>query len=152
MTDSTGMVTVHMSHDDPTYIERIEAQRTQSRANLLFQLYPPPFATLHEGMPPWLIAGIVCVRALPSVDDYQAFRMLDQPAADWKARTPIGVHQDIEHSRRASFISGMLMATLDLYVACLNAVQFHGSAPRVARRQGGGNRIGGGYAAGTAAR
>jgi hypothetical protein len=71
------MVAMHMGHDRPTHIERIKAQSLELRANLFFRLDPATPATLHDGMPPGLIAGIVCVRALSSVDYDQAFRMLD---------------------------------------------------------------------------
>src|SRR5215831_4999343 len=54
--------------------------------------------------------------------------MFDQPAPDGKARSPIGVHQDIGHPRKPGFVAGLAMAALDLYFACLNVVQLHGCA------------------------
>jgi hypothetical protein len=76
-------------------------------------------------MPPWLIARIICVRALSGVDDDQTFRMIDRPATDRKAWSPIGVNEHIAHPRNPAFESSLFMPTLDLYVAYSNAVYFH---------------------------
>jgi len=72
MTDAAGMVAVHVGHDHPAHIERIEAQRLELGANLFFRLDPAAPATLQDGMPPGLIAGIVCMRAFSGIDNDQA--------------------------------------------------------------------------------
>jgi hypothetical protein len=67
------------------------------------------------------------MRAFSGINNDQAFWMFDQPAADGKARSPIGVDQDIGYPRKPGFVAGLAMAALDLYFACLNVVQLHGA-------------------------
>src|SRR6516164_3827841 len=90
MTDAVGMVAVHVGHDHPAHIERIEAQRLELGANLFFRLDPAAPATLQDGMPPGLIAGIACMRAFSGIDNDQAFWMFDQPAANGKRGVQLG--------------------------------------------------------------
>jgi hypothetical protein len=58
----------------------------------------------------------------------QRSSLLDVRSASshWKARSPIGIHQDIGHPRKPGFVAGLAMAAFDLYFACLNVVQLHG--------------------------
>ena len=67
------------------------------------------------------------MRAFPCVDNDQAFRVLDQPASNRKTRAPVCIDYYIQRARRTRIKPGLLVSVFDLYIASLNAMDFHGS-------------------------
>ena len=85
------MIAVHMGHDNPAHVIRIEADLAELRAGLIVWRDPPAFAGLHERMPPGLIPWIVGMRAFTGVDQQEAFRMFHEPAVDGQSLGPLAV-------------------------------------------------------------
>src|SRR5215469_1802873 len=119
------MVPVHVRHHHPSHIARIVSEAPQLCAHLFLRRDPPPLASLHEWVPPRLIARIVRVRAFPRVDHRESFWMLDQPAVNWQLLGPFATCQHVPRACQPRVISRSLMVTLDLNPAGLDACDLH---------------------------
>lgn len=122
------MISVHVSHDDPSYVARVEAKRLNSWSDFFMGLNPATLAILHKRMPPWLVSWIVGVRRLSRIHNDQAFWMFDEPCTNRQARRPVGVRQDVEYARCASVIVRSLMPRFDLHTSGLYRVDIHATS------------------------
>ena len=116
------MIAVHMGHDNPAHVIRIEADLAELHAGFLVSCDPATFAGLHERMPPGLITWIVGMRAFTSVDQQKAFRMFHKPAVDGQPLGPLAVAQEIQRSERTRLKTRPPMISLDLHPAGLDTL------------------------------
>jgi len=95
---AAGVISVHVGHDQPAHVARLDAQALQLGTDLLLRGHPPPLARPHERMPPRLITGVVGMGALTGVNDDRTVGMFDCEAEDRETRRPVPVGEDVGHA------------------------------------------------------
>jgi hypothetical protein len=121
MGKTAGVIGVQVSEDDLANITGCNAKATKLRSYLVVWTNGEANCKPKERMPTRKVAFLGGAGCFASIDDDDAFRMLDDPGVDGKRLNPFFVGENIEEALN-SLAPTDLLSSFDGNGSCLNSV------------------------------